>query len=67
MTGVARKGDTSDHGRGEIKEPAIVSNVFVNSDEIAIGGGSDTQAGAEDDALYVPSTPNSGPIHPQGS
>lgn len=66
MTGVARKGDTSDHGFGEIKEPALVLNVFVNGNEIAIGGGSDTQAGANDDALYVPSTPNSGPIHPQG-
>lgn len=66
MSGVARKGDTSDHGLGQIKEPAIVSNVFVNSEEIAIGGGSQTAAGAEDDGLYVPSTPNSGPVHPQG-
>lgn len=66
MTGVARKGDTSDHGRGEIKEPALVLNVFVNGDEIAIGGGSDTAAGAEDDDLYEQSTTNTPPVHPQG-
>lgn len=67
MTGVARKGDTSDHGLGGINDGAVVSSVVVNGQFIAIGGGSDTQAGAENDDLYVPSPENNGvPIHPQG-
>ena len=50
MPQVAREGDTSDHGGGPIKAPAIEPTVFVNGKPIAINKGSGT--GAEVDQLW---------------
>lgn len=50
MPQVAREGDTSDHGGGPIKEPAIEPTVFVNGKPIAINRGGGT--GADVDQLW---------------
>ena len=65
MSGVARMGDTSDHGLGAINDGGVFANVFVNGQPIAIGSEANI-GGANTDALYKPPTSSSPCVHCNG-